>query len=69
MNLHALHMHTIKLLLVKGNFDTFYNESSVNKTVLSSYFPYGDYRNYSMETTLNLENAFKNGIYLSLIHI
>ena len=41
MNLYSLHMLTVKMLMVKGNLDTYYDDSSINKTIVDSYFPNG----------------------------
>ena len=63
MNLYSLHMLTVKMLLVRSNLDTYFDNGSINKTTVDSYFPHVDYTNYSVLETLNIENAIKSSIY------
>jgi hypothetical protein len=63
MNLYSLHMLTVKMLIVKSNVITYYDDSSINQTTVDSYFPNGEYKNYSVMEALKIENAFKKSIY------
>lgn len=62
MNLQALHMLTIKMLLIKSNLDAYY-DGSINQTRATSYFPNPDFKEHSIKFALDLKNAFKDNIH------